>query len=358
MFKLPWLEQKSLSFTEVTISWQTIFRFILAGLLLWFFYFIRDILGIFIIGLFLAVLFNPWVNFLEKKNIPRPVGIVMIYIVILGILILLFSLFIPILIDQIKELITNFSTIWAKITSFFSLRNEIENFDISRSIETNLVNLEKIFSSALSNTFLFLASLFGGILSFIFVLVITFYILIDKKNYYRLIFYLIPAKHQKVFQKIFDEGQEKIFAWLKGEILLCLAVGLAGYIGLLLLKIKYAFLLGVILGLTEIIPYAGPFLGGAIAVIFALADSPFKAFLVVVLVVLIQQLENNILVPKIMKKTVGVNPLVTIFALLIGFRLGGVVGALLAIPTAAFLFIIINNFLAEIKTDSHPELSE
>jgi predicted PurR-regulated permease PerM len=124
-------------------------------------------------------------------------------------------------------------------------------------------------------------------------------------------------------------------------MILCLVIGLAAYLGLTILGVKYALLLGIIAGLTEIIPYVGPFIGAIPGVFIAFSDSLPKVIMVAVMYFLIQQLENYILVPKVMQRTTGINAVVVMAAILIGGKLGGIIGALLAVPVVTMLEVFL-----------------
>ena len=127
--------------------------------------------------------------------------------------------------------------------------------------------------------------------------------------------------------------------WLRGQLILVLIIGALSFIGLTILQVKYALVLAMIAGISELIPYVGPIIGAIPAVFLASSQSLFKAGLVIILYVVIQQLENQIIVPKVMQRSVGLSPLVIIIVMLIGARLAGVVGLLLAVPTATIATI-------------------
>jgi len=128
-------------------------------------------------------------------------------------------------------------------------------------------------------------------------------------------------------------------------MILSLIVGGVSFLGLSIIGVNYALVLGIFSGITEIIPYAGPFLGGIVAVFFALSQSTVKAFFTLILFIIIQQVENNVIVPKVMQRAVGLNPIISILALIVGARVGGIAGALFAIPVATALEVIAREVL-------------
>ena len=139
--------------------------------------------------------------------------------------------------------------------------------------------------------------------------------------------------------------QEKLGAWLRGQIILMIVVGVLTYIGLLILGVKYALVLAIFAGIAEIVPYAGPIIAAVPAIGIGLTMSPFKGMIVALLYFGIQQIENAVLTPKIMQKSVGLNPVVSLFALMVGFKFAGLVGALLAIPVATIVAVFLRDLI-------------
>jgi predicted PurR-regulated permease PerM len=175
------------------------------------------------------------------------------------------------------------------------------------------------------------------------VLVLTFYMVVEEKkarSYFR---NLAPAEYQPYIEHLLQKIQEKIGAWLQGQILLGLIVGCLVFFGLSLLQVKYALLLAIMAGLLEVIPYVGPIVSVIPAAIIAFAQAPVLGIFVLALYIVIQQLENHILVPKIMQKVTGLNPIISIAALLIGMKVGGLAGAILAIPLATLCVVVLED---------------
>ncbi|MDP3245222.1 MAG: AI-2E family transporter [bacterium] len=332
---------------EIKISAWIILKIIGVGVGLWLVYLISDIIAMVAVALIFAAIIGPAADWFAKKKIPRPVGVVIIYIVLFSLIGLVIGLLVPPLISEIKDLANNFSYLWEKVaSSFVGLKDYGGTASLfPQTVEKALSTLQSFLTSIISGAFTTVTNIFGGVFSFIAVAVITFYLVIQEDALKKMFYHFIPDRHVSFVEDICGKMQKKIALWLRGQLILCLVVGLVSYVGLLILGVKYALLLGILAGLMEIVPYAGPFLGGTVAVLFALAQSPFKAFMVVILYVIIQQLENNLLVPKVMEKVVGINPITSIIALLVGFRLGGIVGMLFAIPVATALEVLIRAFV-------------
>ena len=153
-----------------------------------------------------------------------------------------------------------------------------------------------------------------------------------------------PSAYQPYLVQMMRRLKAKLGSWLRGQLLLMLIIGVLVYIGLKLLGAEYALVLALWAGLTEIIPYVGPILGAIPAIFLAFSDSPLQALLVAALYLVVQQLENNLIVPMVMKRTVGLNPVVSIVAIAIGAKLGGVIGAVLAIPLVVSLGVFLSDF--------------
>jgi len=181
-------------------------------------------------------------------------------------------------------------------------------------------------------------NIFGGLFSVVIVIVVSFYLAVQKNGIQNLLKGVTPKEHETYVLALWERAQKKMGHWLQGQLFLAIVVGVLVYLGLSLLNIRFALLLAIIAGILELVPYIGPVLSAVPAVILALFQGPFLLVVwVIVLYIVIQQLENYLLVPLIMKKAVGLNPVVVIIALLIGGKLLGIIGILLAVPAAAVL---------------------
>ena len=207
------------------------------------------------------------------------------------------------------------------------------------------MSVQTALTKAVGGVFTTVVSIFGGVVSFVLILVLTFYLVVQEDGLKKVFKMLVPNHYQSFASGIFSKVQRKISAWLKGQLILSVVVGLMVYIGLSIIGVNYALVLGIFAALVELVPYVGPFLGGVVAVFFAFSQSTAKALFTVILFIIIQQLENNILVPKVMQRAVGLNPIISILALVIGVKLAGIVGALFAIPVATALDVVVREVL-------------
>ncbi|HYH12296.1 MAG TPA: AI-2E family transporter, partial [Thermomicrobiales bacterium] len=188
-------------------------------------------------------------------------------------------------------------------------------------------------------------SVIGVLLSIFSLLIVAYYWTTEKSTLKRLVLGLIPFEKRDRVHAIWDEIEYKIGGWTRGQLLLMLIIGVSSGVAYYLLDLRFWLALAIWAGLTEAIPYIGPFIGGGTAALIALADSPEKAAIVVLVAFVLQQLEGAILVPRVMKNAVGMSPLTVVLAVLVGNALIGPIGSLLAIPIGAATQVVIQNLL-------------
>lgn len=328
--------------TNINISAWTILKIVAVPIGLALAYYLREIFVIVFVAFMLAALIDPLADWFEKHKIPRGLSVLLICIVLFGTFAGMIFLLVPPILNQITEFSRDFAGYWDKISSSFaSLERWGAEKGISENIQSSVATLEGSVAGWISSLFTTVTGIIGGIAAFVVVLVMTFYMVVEEEEIKRIIRSLVSEKRWDYVITRGSEVKRRLGDWLRGQLVLCCIIGLFVYIGLLILGVDYALALGVFAGFTEMIPYVGPVLGAIPAVFLAFAESPVKAFFVVIFYFIIQQLENNLLVPKVMQKATGINPVVSIIALLIGVKLAGFVGVLLAIPltTAASVFI-------------------
>lgn len=324
-------------------------------------YHIRGILLTFFIAIFFAAAINPFVSKMEAKKIPRWISIFIIYFVLIGIIGLLISLIIPILLTQVPKIAESIiislkglfpgiqidsSFITNTVNSIQSYLNNINISDVTHAdIKSLLGSASTVVNETWQNTLSIIAGIGGGIFNFILILVITFFLTLDTKGLGNFFKSLFPSRFMPYIESKAEAIQKKIGEWLIGQLILSLILGITTYIGLKFLGVEYAFTLALIAAITEFIPYIGPIIAGVPAVLVALGQGGLLfAFWVFVMIVIIQQIENNVLVPWITKKSVGLSPVTTILAMMIGFQLLGILGMILAVPIATSIGIFISDY--------------
>jgi len=329
---------------KVYISTGIIFRTILILLAVWFLYLILDILALLFISVIIVSAIDPAVDWMHKKKIPRSLGVLLIYIVIFSILGIAIYFVIPPLVKQAQELGRDFPVYYQRTAEYFGPTQELierSGLDKGKILESITNSVSNVSGNIFSTTIGF----FSGLISAIVVLSLTFYMSAEEDAIRKFIVSIVPKKHQEYAAKLTEQAKDKIGKWFIGQVALMLIVGLLTYLGLFLIGVPHALLLGVFAGIFELIPYIGPFIGAIPGVIIGFIVSPTTGLLAIALYILVQQLENHVIVPQVMKKAVGLSPITVILVLLIGAKLYGTMGAILAIPVAAAASIFIGDLM-------------
>lgn len=312
---------------KIEISHRTIIFTVFFLIFLWLLYQIRQILIALFISVILMAALNPAVDRLARFRVPRFLAILLIYISIVGIFILSIAGVVPPLVDQTSTLISRLPE-YTQSLGLSIIDQKIITEQISQlgSIPANIVKLS--------------VSIFSNLFTALVILVITFYLLTERRNLNKYLTILFGGDGEKKAEKFINEMEKKLGGWVRAELILMIIVGFLSYIGLRLLGIEFALPLAILAGVLEIIPNIGPVVSAIPAFFAGFIISPLTGLAVAALYFLIQQLENTFIVPKVMEKEVGVNPIVTILALTIGFKLAGVMGAVLAIPVVLLIRIV------------------
>lgn len=312
---------------KIEISYRTIVFIAIFALALWVVYQIRSIILALFVALILMSALNPSVKRLESWKFPRWLAILIIYVATLAVIGLAVGGIIPPLIEQTTNLIN-------QIPQFF------EQFKLLGVDEKLIASQLSQFTSIPANLIKFIFGFFSNIISVLAVAVITFYLLLERKNFDGYLATLFGPGKEETIERVMDKIEVKLGTWVRGELLLMTFVGLISYIGYRIIGIDYALPLAILSFIFEVIPNIGPIVSAVPAIIVGLVMSPFHGLAVVGWAFLTHQTENAFLVPKVMKKVVGINPLVSLLSMAIGFQLAGVGGAILAIPTVIVIEII------------------
>jgi len=326
---------------------------------------VQDVIIIIFVSLFLAAAFDSIVDQLQKKKIPRSVSVIGIYLIAFAVLTVFISTLIPLMAHQTLELARTITDLVANLTkeAFIwelpyaeNLQSTLEGFIANADQQAVLSNLqaglEQIgaqLQNLAGNTFGAVKVIFNGVFNAILVLVLTFFIIVDEKGINHFFTSLFPSKHTEYIIAKSDAIKEKIGYWLRGQLKLMVAMTIITFVGLKILGIEYALTLAILAGLTELLPVIGPIIAAIPALLVGLNASPMTALWVLIFYFIIQQLEGNILVPLIMKKSVGLSPIIIIIAMLIGFQFLGILGVIIAVPVATAISIFIKDYAAKEK---------
>ena len=297
-----------------------------------------------LIILFLAIIVSSaldgLVSYLQEKKIPRVLGTLLIFLVALTILALLLYTLIPIAIFELQSLLENLKKI--EIPIFGSL--DISQFVGIDKYLGNLENLANILFSGGASFLNIVAAVFGNLALILATLILSFYLTVNQAGVEKFLRTVLPITHEDYIVGIYLRVRKKMGRWLQGQILLMLVIGAATSLGLWILGVKYSLVLGILAGVLEIVPIVGPIFAGTIAFLVAISESWILGLYIIILFLVIQQAESHLLVPFVMKKTVGISPVVVVIALLAGSQIAGLIGIILAVPTAVVLQEVIEDW--------------
>ena len=329
-------EEKTLN-----LNWDICLKLSVLVVFLYFLYLIKDLVIWFIFALVLAILFNFLIDFLEKKKIPRVLSTIFVYFGVLTILGFFFYKTAPIFLSEIKHFSSDLPLYLQKISPYLE-KIGIKVIQDSQSFFTLLENnLEKAGENILSA----LAAIFGGLRATLFIVFLAFFLSLEKNFLERILSNFIPSQYQQYLFNLLPRVRKKVSGWFISRVIGVLFVGLFSYLVLRILGVKYAFILSVFAGMLDFIPYVGPLIAGVIITLIVMISSFSQALFVLISFIIIQQLEGNLLIPILFKKIVGVPPALVLIALVIGAKLWGLLGAILAVPLAAVIFELIKDYL-------------
>lgn len=329
------------NYTTVNISTITILKVLAVILMLWFLFAVRDIILLFLIAIIISSAIDPLADYLSKKKIPRALSVLIVYIIFLGIVSMIVSLIVPPISEQIQSI--SQSDFYSNFVSRIGgLQDRLHGLGIDASVTDSFQQYTNSLSQGLFNTG---RNILNGFVSVVTVLAISFYLTAEPNGMKNFVKHLLPFKYQTYAFSLVTKIQSKIGSWVLGQLILSFVIFAVTYVGLLILGVDYALVLALIAGLLEIVPYIGPIIAIIPAVFFAFIQDPPLAVAVVILYLVIQQLENHLLVPMIMSRSVGINPILVILSVLVGSSLGGLLGAVIAVPVVSGLMVFIHDFM-------------
>jgi len=321
---------------------------------------VRTFIGWFVIALFLAAVLNPAVNWLQRRHrlIKRPLAIALTYLGVVVALLFIVGIFLPLLVDQINGLI-KFVTTAANapegpteyikgLAKQAGLGGLFERF--SAQLNDLRDELGALLSNLLSSTGAIAVSAAGFVAALATVLTLTFFLLLGSERYVNAGVGLFPEAHQPLVRRLLTQSAGAISGYITGNLAISVICGVITFVVLLILGMPYAAPLALLVAVLDLIPLVGATLGGALLVIVGLFVEPWKAVVLLIFVLVYQQVESNLLQPMVYSKAVQLNGLVILIALLVGGQLLGIPGALLAIPIAEIIRIVVTELLAYRRT--------
>ena len=322
----------------IDFSVKTIFVIVASLAFMALAYYLRDVLVLFLVSFILATAFEPAVNLFERRKIPRWLSILALYALVIGVVFALVRLIVPPISSQVGQIVQNRVNYITKFNSYIemapeSFRASIHNF--ANAIPARVTNYSS--TQIFDNVF----GIFSGVFGAITVFVIVFYLLSERNTLENVLLEYWPEKSKKRALHTYKQVVEKVSFWARGQLILSGSIFLLTFIGLSILKVPYALTLSLIAGVTEMLPVIGPFIGAAPAVFLAFTVSPLLAVWTALLYLCVQQFENHVLVPQVMKRAVGLPPVAIIFALIVGAKLLGIIGVILAVPVTAGIMVVV-----------------
>lgn len=301
------------------------------------------------IGIFVAWLFDPAVKWLQKKGMKRTIGSIIMYVLFLGCVFILLCAIIPLLSDQINDFVQTlpgvFDSVKSWIDELFQKLSEINGFDAD-GFKTDMFKKIEEFGTSLASSLPTITvdiakSIFSGLGTFLVGLIIGFYLLIGFDNVNDTIITIFPKKMQKNAKELITEINTSLRRFVQGALLDSTFVFIITFIGLWLVGLKAPLLFGLFCGLTNVIPYVGPYIGGAPAVIVGFSQSPTTGILVLVVIAVIQFLEGNFIQALIMSKTTKLHPVTIMLGLLVFGHFWGILGMLVSTPIISVIKSIV-----------------
>lgn len=307
-------------------------------------YYVRDIIVLVFLSVIIASAIDPIARFFVKYKIPRVLSVLAVYIFVFLFISAVLYFIVPSILSELGSLETTLSRvsqqiIWGKPLSFLGYNALVQ---LQHFFNNFIPQTKDIVSGAVGLT----PKLFGGFISFFSVIVISFYLAVKEGEIEKFIKLITPIGYESYAVGLWKRTHKKFGRWLQGSLFLAFLVGLLVFIGLTLLGVKYSLSLAIVAGAFELVPMVGATLATIPAVLIALTQSWYLALGVLILYIVIQQLENNLMVPLVFRHVIGLNPVIVILSLLIGVRLAGPLGLLIALPAAA----AIGEFLGDVST--------
>jgi predicted PurR-regulated permease PerM len=338
---------------------RALIRYALIGLaltvaLVWATYLVREALLLIYISALVAIGFGPIVAAIERRRVagrrrlPRWAAILVIYVILIGSLVAVGIMIVPPLVQQARDF-------WTEIPL---LLQRGQQWLIDRGLLAQPISVREAFeqtaggrSDAVGTVVGAIWGFVGGVFGLLTILILAFYFLVDSDSIVRTFVRLFPRSERRRVEDACRRISTKVSAWLGGQLLLAGIIGSSAAVGLWLLGVPYFYVLALIAGVGEMIPVVGPILSAIPAVAVALSVSPSLALFVTLFFLVQQQFENHVLVPKVMERQVGISAVMVIVALLIGGSLLGIVGAILAVPTAAILQVLFQELAPEAASE-------
>ncbi|HBY56597.1 MAG TPA: hypothetical protein DEG96_01830 [Candidatus Atribacteria bacterium] len=342
---MEFVKDKKLNFI-INISIGLVILFYVLSKLKWLFIY-------FSIALMLAYFFDPLYKYLINKKVPKVLTVIIIIGIIIAMLVLTIFFLIPSVINQLNILYKEIPNFIDKFQNLIlSLEPQLSKFinpeDVETLLKENLSELQKDILNFSRTIIIYLSNIISSItFGIVIVPLILFYMLRDMNIFKENLYIFVSKDKKKEFKEILEEIDRIVSGFIRGRIIVCFIVGALIGIGLYLLNLKFALIIGITSGIFNFIPYLGPIVGLVLALIFALGSSWWVLLIIVILFVIVNQIEAILLNPNILGRELGLHPLTVILFILICGQLLGVLGILVAVPLAAILKVLALRYLVQ-----------
>lgn len=337
--------------TTISVTSGTLFRILLMGVGVYVFWLLRDLVLLVLTAIIIASALEPGVALFLRARMPRFLAVFFLYAFVFGAVFSVLYFFVPPLIADVADFVSAFPQYITNLdlesqlstlsdrASFLGDQTELQ------MLAQNLFSLQSVFAASPGAVAQLVVTFFGGFLSLILVVVLSFYFALQETGVDDFLRLVLPVRHETYAIDLWKRAQKKIGLWMQGQLLLSVIVGILTYLGLAIIGVPYALLLAILAGAAEIIPIFGGLIAGLLAATIAYSHGGVPLALIVIgLYIVINQFESNLIYPLIVKKVVGIPPLLVILALVAGHTLVGFIGILLSVPVAAVLLELLNDF--------------
>jgi len=338
------MQRDDRQFLDVNITSATILRLVFWAIFFWLLFLIRKLALVVLVAVVIASAVEPAVRQLRRWRVPRTLAVLLVYLLVFS---LLFSLLPFFLVPVFGDLLAISSTLPAKLGSLPFLSDTqsfLSNFSWLDYLSSFSSSLQDTFSGVSHGFLQTLMVIFGGFFNFILVVVVSFYLAVQEDGIANFLRLIAPARHEKYVINLWHRSERKIGLWMQGQLLLGVMVGVLTYLGLTVLGVKHALVLALMAAIFELIPIFGPIIAAVPAVLLSLIDSATLALVVAGFYVIVQQFESQLLHPLVVRKIVGVPPIIAILSLVVGYQLAGFIGILLAVPLTTFAIELLDDF--------------
>src|SRR3989344_2956200 len=312
-------------------------------------WFLRDLVLILLTAIVIASAIEPAVHALMRRKVSRLLSVILVYLLVASVFFGVIFFFVPPVLDDAAAFFAQLPTTLSEL-DFGAVTGGLLPDDIAAtlSVADILREISTSLGGSTGGAIATLSAFFGGIASFVLIVVFSFYFSVQETGVDDFLRVVTPIKEQAYVLHLWKRSQEKIGKWMQGQLVLAVIVGILGYLGLTILGVPYALLLAVLAAMFEIIPVFGPILAAIPGIAVALVHGgPTEALLVIGLYVIVQQFEAHLIYPVVVKKVVGVPPLLVILALIVGYELAGFLGILLSVPIAG----AIQEFVSDVDRE-------